>query len=56
MGYHGQPERRAFDARLRGPDLLQLVAETFEGFRVKLLVQVWVCMGWERLARVGGQV
>lgn len=31
----GQAERRALNARLRGPDLRQVVAGTFEGFKVK---------------------
>lgn len=35
MGCQGQPERRAWNARLTGPDLLQAVAGIFEGFKVE---------------------
>lgn len=35
MGCCGQPERRALNARLKGLDVLQVVAGTFEGFKVK---------------------
>lgn len=35
MGYQGQPGRRAWNARLTGPDLLQVVAGIFEGFKAE---------------------